>query len=193
MLVAAKLWKVTWPSIDSDIRQFLADCACSLNKQNCRLNKHWKPSILPPGAVAIDLFSYGGTTYLTILDLDSDFNALLPVASKVADEILQVFQSWRESLDRDIPAVLCDRAGEWAGLIEAGCNVVRTATYHPPSQRAVWRENTKKSRSSARCKTFRLTIWICHSSPGDLSKRKWKIFLFKLPAWMPAWIPIILI
>jgi hypothetical protein len=71
MLQASKLRKVAWLTIDSDICQFLPDCY---------------------GAVAIDLFSYGGTTYLTILDLDSDFVTLLPVASKEGYEILQVLE-----------------------------------------------------------------------------------------------------
>jgi hypothetical protein len=50
-----------------------------------------KEAVLPPGTVATDLFSCGGTTYLTTVDLDSDFIALVSVASKEAHEILQVF------------------------------------------------------------------------------------------------------
>lgn len=58
-----------WPSIAEDIKQFLADCLCSLTKKNRRKIQNWGTIDSTVAEYCADLFTYGSKTYLTSLSL----------------------------------------------------------------------------------------------------------------------------
>jgi len=75
MLAGAEEARFTWPLTSEDVKEFLTDCGCSLAKKNRRKKMKWgKPEeVLPEdNAFAMDVYSFGATTYLSILNLKDD-------------------------------------------------------------------------------------------------------------------------
>jgi hypothetical protein len=73
---------VIWPDISEDIREYLGDCGCAMPKKNRRKSKKWgtTEAVLPEDtSYALDLYTYSGKIYLSILHLSTDTYCCLEV------------------------------------------------------------------------------------------------------------------
>lgn len=76
MITLAKEMNVIWPNISSDIMEFLGDCDCSLKKNNrkkiLRLGNPQEIKHLDKEkSYALDLYTFGQKSYLSILQLST--------------------------------------------------------------------------------------------------------------------------
>jgi hypothetical protein len=72
MLAAAEGTGFMWPGILNEIRELFSDCGCAYAKNKCRkLPKLGTPEAVIPeeNSYALELDSFGGKTYLSILDI----------------------------------------------------------------------------------------------------------------------------
>ena len=137
---------LTWPRISEDVQEFLIDCGCSLSKKNRRKRLTWgTPAAVYPSenSIAVDLYSYGGKHFLSILDLNSDEFWSMEVWEKSSECIMDLLTTWAESLDLPLESMtfLSDRGGEFAELSAYIKKHVRTASYHPEANGKVERRH----------------------------------------------------
>ena len=105
MIKCAEDMNVTWPYITEDIREYLSDCGCAVTKNNQRTCVSWgKPEALLPDetSYALDLYTYAGKIYLSILHLKSESLWSLEVPEKTAEVITDLLVVWAESLGLDL-------------------------------------------------------------------------------------------
>jgi len=136
MLAGAEEAGFTWPLISEDLEEFLTDCGCSLAKKNRRKKMKWgKPEgVLPEdNAFAVDLYSFGGKTYLSILNLKDDQFCSKEVWEKSSECITSLRSAWADYLVLNLCDLtfLSDRGGEFAELSAYLKDNVKTASGHP--------------------------------------------------------------
>jgi hypothetical protein len=146
MITEASNANFTWPGISEDIKLFLSDCSCALSKKNRRkTNQLGEPtkieSLIGEETYALDLYTFGNISYLSILKVSSNEYWCIPVAEKTAEEITSILQCWSDSLGLQLNdlSFLTDRGGEFAELSIFVKNHVRTAAYSPQSNGQVER------------------------------------------------------
>jgi hypothetical protein len=109
--------------------KFLSNCICALTKNNrrriVRLGKAKRIANLEDdNSYALDLYSYGAKTYLSILHLKSNEYWSIVVAEKTAEEIMLL--GWSVSLNLPFHELcfLTDRGGEFEDIspyVKASC------------------------------------------------------------------------
>jgi hypothetical protein len=123
MINGFKEMKVTWLGISQDIMEFLSDCNCARTENNRRrITSLGKPKLISKledgKSYALDLYTFGKKTYLSILHLKSGEFWSLPVAEKTAEEIMQILIGWSLSIGLSLHdcCFLTDRVGEFEDI-----------------------------------------------------------------------------
>lgn len=150
MLKAAEDLNVIWPDISEDIREYLGDCGCAMSKNNRRKSKKWGTSeaVLPEDtSYALDLYTYSGKIYLSIVHLSTDTYWCLEVHEKKAETITALLDVWSESLGLEFHELtfLTDRGGGFEELSAYVKGHVKTAAYHPEANGKVERRHNEIS------------------------------------------------
>jgi hypothetical protein len=132
--------------VSENVKEFLTDCGCSLAKKNCRKKMKWgKPEeVLPEdNAFAVDLYSFGAKTYLSILNLKDDQFWSTEVWEKSSECITFLISAWVDSLGLNLCDLtfLSDRGGELAELSAYVKDHVKTASYHPEANGKIERRH----------------------------------------------------
>jgi len=163
MMAEVKEANITWPGLAEEVMDFLSDCSCALTKTNKRRTAKWtSPQLLKdlqnPRSYALDIYSYAGLSYLSILHLDTDEFWSLQLADKSQESVLDLLTSWSDSLDLDLKecTFMTDRGAEFNNLMQAPgvTEHIRTAAYHPQANGSVER---KHRELSAMCRLYGTT------------------------------------
>jgi len=118
----------------------------ALAKKNRRKKMKWgKPEELLPedNAFAVDLYSFGAKTYLSIINLKDDQFWSTEVWEKSSEFITFLISAWADCLGLNLCDLtfLCDRGGELAELSAYLKDHVKTACYHPEANGKIERRH----------------------------------------------------
>jgi hypothetical protein len=160
-----------WPGKTKDVYDFISSCECSKSKENrkpVRLAGFVPDARYPLEVIAIDLYSYGGREYLTIIDIYSKHVWSLLVKDKSKEEVGKVFQDWKSQY-RMPQIVLSDRGGEFEFLDGIGVLHRRTASFRPMDNGSAERVHVELGKLSRIHNSTPDKIYHLLNSPGVIS------------------------
>ena len=133
-----RLRGVSWHGKRKDIKAWINGCRCAHQKENRRNTVETRASLdlgrYPYNVIAIDLYSYNSATFMTVLDMYSDFLWILRCDGKSMEAVEKVWLEWMSKQSERPREVLSDRGGEF-NFMEKYDEILhrRTASYRPQS------------------------------------------------------------
>ena len=146
-----RLNDVYWPGKRKDVREWISSCRCAQHKENRKSRRDYTGSLdlgrHPYHVIALDIYSYNGCHFLTILDMYSDYIWILRCTDKSMETVSARWRDWLSKQGERPREVLTDRGTEFNFFEQyEDIHHRRTASYRPQSNGRLERRHKELSK-----------------------------------------------